>query len=65
MTEQEQEICKSIRKHLTSYKEQADEFIIKYCELVPAVKELICNKGFTVDEAVKKAFDDGYLNWLL
>jgi len=57
MSEDEKLICESIKKHMPIWKKETDEFIINFCGAVPIVEELIGNKGYTIDNAVKYAFN--------
>jgi hypothetical protein len=53
MEDYEKEILECIRKHIPQWRERDDEFMLMFCGLVPLVEEIIGNKGFTIDEAVK------------
>ena len=53
MSKDEKEICDCIKKYLPVWEKESDEFLINYCEAVPIVEELIGNKGYTIEQAVR------------
>ncbi len=49
----EKEICEAIRKHIQPWRVETDEFIMEYCSLYHNIQEMICNKGYSIEEAIQ------------
>ena len=48
------EICKAIRKHFPEYwADKEDNYIINFCGFYYKIDELIGNKGFSIEQAIK------------
>ncbi len=48
------EICKAIRKHFPEYwADKEDDYIINFCGFYYKIDELIGNKGFSIEQAIK------------
>jgi hypothetical protein len=49
------EICKAIRKHFPEYwADKEDDYIINFCGFYYKIDELIGNKGFSIEQAIKR-----------
>jgi hypothetical protein len=49
------EICKAIRKHFPEHwADKEDDYIINFCGFYYKIDELIGNKGFSIEEAIKR-----------
>jgi hypothetical protein len=48
----EVEICEAIRKHIPCWMTETDEFIQEYCSHFHKIQEMICNDGYTIEQAL-------------